>query len=427
MKLDKSQQLFDEARKYIPGGVNSPVRAFKSVGGTPPFIKEAHGSHLWDVDGNGYVDFVCSWGPMILGHTHPRVTEAVKAAVDRGTSYGAPTELEVDLAKRIADAVPSLEMVRLVSSGTEAVMSALRLARAFTGRNAIIKTEGGYHGHSDALLAKAGSGLATLGIPETPGVPASFASMTITVPYNDVDAVQQVLEDAGKDVACMILEPVAGNMGVIPPKPGYLADLRDLTRKHGVLLIFDEVISGFRLSLGGAQQLYGITPDLTTLGKIIGGGFPVGAYGGRREIMEMIAPSGPVYQAGTLSGNPIAVTAGIETLKVLSDPTVYQDLDAKAARLAEGLQNAAKAAGIPARLNRVGSMMTTFFTDQPVTDYASAKTSDTARYAKFFHAMLEQGYYLAPSQFEAAFVSTAHTETEIDGAIAAAQKALAGL
>jgi glutamate-1-semialdehyde 2,1-aminomutase len=361
---------------------------------------------------------------MILGHAHPKVTEAVKTAIDRGTSYGAPTELEVELAGRIVDAVPSIEMVRLVSSGTEAVMSALRLARAFTKKNLIIKCEGGYHGHSDALLAKAGSGLATLGIPDTPGVPADFTAMTITVPYNDSDAVRQVLEARGSEIACMILEPVAGNMGVVPPQPNYLADLRELTLKHNVLLLFDEVITGFRLGMGGAQEFFGVNPDLTTLGKIIGGGFPVGAYGGKREIMELIAPSGPVYQAGTLSGNPIAVTAGIETLKILSEPGVYASLERKAAQLENGLVEASRLEGISAQVNRVGSMMTTFFTDQAVINYSTAKTSDTGRYARYFHEMLNRGMYLAPSQFEAAFVSIAHSSEGIESTIHAAQHSL---
>lgn len=424
MNLQKSQQLMDKAVQIIPGGVNSPVRAFKSVGGCPPFISKGLGSHLWDADGNEYLDFVCSWGPMILGHSHPRVVEAVKKAVDRGASYGAPTELEVELAERIVNIIPSIEMVRLVSSGTEAVMSAVRLARAYTGRDFIIKCEGGYHGHSDGLLAKAGSGLATFGLPDTPGVPKAFAAQTLTVPYNDSETVRKLLKQRGSEIACMIIEPVAGNMGVVPPKPGYLAELREITREFGVLLIFDEVITGFRVSPGGAQKLYGVMPDLTTLGKIIGGGFPVGAYGGRKEIMKMISPSGPVYQAGTLSGNPVAVTAGIETLKILSEPGFYDELEKKAAYFAKGLSSAMNHPDLPASCNRVGSMMTAFFTNEPVLDYVSAKTSDTELYAKFFHAMLDQGIYLAPSQFEATFVSQSHTKEELDRAIQAAEKAI---
>jgi glutamate-1-semialdehyde 2,1-aminomutase len=425
MKRDKSQALFEAAQKIIPGGVNSPVRAFKSVGGEPHFIARGSGSRVWDVDGNSFIDYVCSWGPLILGHAHPRVTAAVKKAVDRGTSFGAPTEGEVRLAEMIVDAVPSIEVVRLVNSGTEATMTALRLARGYTGRDKIVKFAGCYHGHSDGLLATAGSGVATLGLPDSPGVPADFAALTISVPFNNLDALREVLSAEGPHVAAVILEPVAGNVGVVPPRVGFLEGVRELTEAHGSLLIFDEVITGFRVGYGGAQERYGIEPDLTCLGKIIGGGFPVGAYGGRREIMEQMAPVGPIYQAGTLSGNPVAVTAGIETLKILSDGRVYEQLEERANQLAAGLREAAAKAGVEATLNCVGSMLTTFFTAQEVTDYASARTSDTQRYAAYFRAMLERGVYFAPSQFEAGFVSTAHSARDIEDTIAAAAEALA--
>ncbi|MCS6860701.1 MAG: glutamate-1-semialdehyde 2,1-aminomutase, partial [Abditibacteriales bacterium] len=398
MKTDKSRQLFEQAQQFIPGGVNSPVRAFKSVGGEPLFIARGEGAYLYDVDGNRYVDYVCSWGPLILGHAPKPVVEAVQDAVTRGTSYGAPTPLEVELAQMICDAVPSIELVRLVNSGTEATMSAIRLARGFTKRNKIVKFDGCYHGHADALLVAAGSGVMTLGIPGSPGVPESYVSETIQARFNDIDQFREIVAAQGKDIACVIVEPIAGNMGVVPPQPGFLEGLRELTAQHGIVLIFDEVITGFRVAYGGAQELYGVTPDLTTLGKIIGGGFPVGAYGGRRDIMEHIAPAGPVYQAGTLSGNPVAVTAGIAVLKVLQNQVIYAELERKAQRLADGLAEATKKANVPVTCNRVGSMMTTFFTDQPVTDYDSAKTADTQRYAKFFRAMLERGIYLAPSQ-----------------------------
>jgi glutamate-1-semialdehyde 2,1-aminomutase len=427
MKLTRSQKLFEEAQRYIPGGVNSPVRAFKSVGGQPRFIAKAKGSTLVDVDGNRYIDYVLSWGPMILGHAPAPVVKAIAKAAASGTSYGAPTELEVRLAGMIADAVPSMEQVRLVSSGTEAVMSAVRLARAYTKRDGILKFEGCYHGHSDYLLAKAGSGLATLGLPDCPGVPEGFTRHTMTVAYNDVRAVRRAVQEHHKQLACVIVEPVAGNMGVVPPGDDFLPLLRELTRTHGILLIFDEVITGFRVHYGGAQTLYGITPDLTCLGKIIGGGLPVGAYGGRREIMRWIAPAGPVYQAGTLSGNPLAVTAGLETLKALQKPGLYQKLETRAAELAAGLTSAAKHARVPATLTRVGSMLTTFLTSGPVVDYTTAKRSDTQRYAKFFHRMLERGVYLAPSQFEAAFLSTAHTAQDIQKTIGAAESALKNL
>jgi len=379
------------------------------------------------VDGNTYLDYVLSWGPMILGHAAPAVIRAIKKAADNGTSYGAPTELEVTLARMIRDAFPSMEKVRLVSSGTEAVMSAIRVARGFTKRDSILKFEGCYHGHSDYLLAKAGSGLATLGIPDSPGVPADFAKHTLTAPYNDIETVRRLVAEHRKDLACIILEPIAGNMGVVPPDPEFLSALRQLTAENDILLVFDEVISGFRVNYGGAQALYGITPDLTILGKIIGGGLPVGAYGGRKEIMDLIAPSGPVYQAGTLSGNPLAVSAGIETLKQLKKKGVYKKLESQSAALAKGIGEAARKAGVPLIQTRVGSMLTAFFTATPVRDWNSVKQADTARYGKYFHKMLEQGIYLAPSQFEAAFLSTTHTDRDIEKTIRAAHSAFKSL
>ena len=427
MKLTRSIKLFAEAQQLIPGGVNSPVRAFRSVGGQPRFIKRAKGARLYDVDGNAYLDYVLSWGPMILGHAPSFVINAIKKAAGQGTSYGAPTELEVQLAREIRAAFPSMEKVRLVSSGTEAVMSAIRVARGFTRRDNILKFEGCYHGHSDYLLAKAGSGLATLGIPDSLGVPADFAKHTLTVPYNDIGAVRQIIKDRGKELACIILEPIAGNMGVIPPSHDFLRTLRQLTDENDILLIFDEVISGFRVSYGGAQALYDIRPDLTVLGKIIGGGLPVGAYGGRNDIMDLIAPSGPVYQAGTLSGNPLAVTAGLATLKQLRAGGIYKKLDERAGTLARGIGDAAKKSGIPLTQTRVGSMLTSFFTSGPVVDWNSAKGSDTKRYGQFFHKMLEQGVYFAPSQFEAAFLSTAHTAADVEKTIRAAYTAFKSL
>ncbi|MBM4124299.1 MAG: glutamate-1-semialdehyde-2,1-aminomutase [Nitrospira sp.] len=423
MKTTISKQLFAKAQRYIPGGVNSPVRAFRSVGGQPLFIKRAKGSRLYDVDGNSFIDYVLSWGPMILGHAPATVIKAIARAAANGTSYGAPTELEVRLAQMIAEALPSMQQVRLVSSGTEAVMSAVRLARGYTKRDGILKFEGCYHGHSDYLLAKAGSGLATLGIPDCPGVPADFTKHTLTAPYNDIKTVQRLIQMHHRNLACVIVEPVAGNMGVVPPGSDFLHALRELTQAHGILLIFDEVITGFRVGYGGAQGLYGVAPDLTCLGKIIGGGLPVGAYGGRKELMQMIAPAGPVYQAGTLSGNPLAVTAGIETLKRLKTPGFYKKLDKLSARLADGLGEAAKRAGVPLTQTRVGSMLGAFFTRGPVVDYASAKQSDTQRYAKFFHAMLDRGVYFAPSQFEAAFLSAAHTPADVEKTLLAARAA----
>lgn len=424
MNRSNSDSLFDRAKRVIPGGVNSPVRAFRSVGGDPLFIRRAYGSRLVDVDGNEYVDYVGSWGPMILGHAHPKVLEAVHRAVDHGTSYGAPTELEVLLAEKIAAAVPSVEVVRLVNSGTEAVMSAIRLARGFTGRDRIVKFDGCYHGHSDGLLARAGSGLATLGIPDSPGVPPAFAALTASLPFNDLAAVEDAFRTSGGEIAAVVVEPVAGNMGCVPPEPGFLEGLRELTSRHGALLIFDEVMTGFRLAYGGAQERYGIRPDLTTLGKVVGGGFPLAAYGGRQEIMEKMAPVGPVYQAGTLSGNPVAVSAGLAQLELLEDRKAYTTLEERGAQLEQGLKEAAREAGVPVTCNRVGSMITAFFTDRPVRSYADARTSDTDLFARFFRAMLERGVYLAPSQFEAAFLSTAHTEEDIARTVDAARECL---
>lgn len=425
-KLDtrRSEELFKRAERVIPGGVNSPVRAFRAVGRTPLFIREAAGAQITDADGNSYIDYVGSWGPMILGHAHPAVIETIRAAASRGTSYGAPTELEIELATEIISAFPSIERVRLTSSGTEAAMSAIRLARGFTGRDRIVKFEGCYHGHSDSLLVKAGSGLATFGTPDSAGVPADFARNTIVVPYNDAQALSAIFEEQGSQIACVIIEPVAGNMGCVPPRSGYLESVREITLRHGALLIFDEVITGFRLAYGGAQELYGVTPDLTCLGKIIGGGLPVGAFGGRAEVMDRIAPLGPVYQAGTLSGNPLAVSAGLAILKLLKATNPYGQLDRLAERLEQGLRNAATEAGVPASVNRVGSMLTAFFTGDPVTDWPSAKSSDTQQYARFFRVMLEEGVCLAPSQFECAFVSISHTEELIDKTIEAARSAM---
>ncbi|MEW5707222.1 MAG: glutamate-1-semialdehyde 2,1-aminomutase [Actinomycetota bacterium] len=424
MNSQKSQELFAEAQKYIPGGVNSPVRAFKSVGLNPLFIARAKGSKIYDVDGNEYIDYVASWGPMILGHANDEVAEAVRKALENGTSYGAPTELEVEMAKAVVEAVPSIEKVRMVSSGTEATMSAIRLARGYTGRSKLIKFEGCYHGHSDCLLVQAGSGVTTLGLPDSPGVTKGAAQDTINLPYNDLEAVEKTIREQHEDIAAVIIEPIAGNAGVILPKEGFLEGLRKITREYGVVLIFDEVITGFRVSYGGAQQYYNVMPDLTCLGKIIGGGFPVGAFGGRAEIMDWVAPVGSVYQAGTLSGNPIAMTAGLTTLKILRDPAIYEELDRKGKKLADGLKEATAEAGVPAQFTRVGSLSCMFFTDQPVFDYRSAKTSDTAMFAAYFKAMLEQGINLAPSQFEASFISTAHTDEDIDRTIEAAKKAL---
>jgi glutamate-1-semialdehyde 2,1-aminomutase len=422
-KHNRSKRLFEEAQHYLPGGVDSPVRAFKAVGGTPLFIKRGLGSRLYDEDGNEYIDYVGSWGPLILGHAPPRVVKAIKKAVECGSSFGAPTELETTLARLICEAMPSIEMLRFVNSGTEAVMSAIRLARAFTGRSKVVKFAGCYHGHSDGLLAKAGSGMATLGIPSSPGVPAAVTADTLVAPYNNLETAQKLFKDFASDIAAVIVEPIAGNMGVVLPQPGFLERLRSLTRQSGALLIFDEVITGFRVAYGGAQQLYKITPDLTCLGKIIGGGLPVGAYGGRRDIMGMVAPSGEVYQAGTLSGNPLAMTAGIETITILKESGTYQELDRKSALLGKGIIKAADKAGVNMQLPRIGSMFTVFFAKAPVTDYETASRADTKLYAKFFHQMLSQGVYLPPSQFEAAFVSIVHTDKDIQFTIGAAEKA----
>jgi glutamate-1-semialdehyde 2,1-aminomutase len=427
MEAKRSQQLFERAKTLLPGGVSSPVRAFKAVGGTPLFITRGQGSRLYDVDGHELIDYVSSWGPLILGHAHPRVVGALQEAAEKGTSYGAPTELELELAQLITQAMPSIELIRFVSSGTEATMSALRLARAYTNRDKIVKFAGCYHGHADFLLAQAGSGVMTLGLPGSAGVSQEIVKHTLVAPYNDLRAVQQLFEEFPEQIAAVIVEPVAGNMGVVLPQPGFLEGLRELTKKYGALLIFDEVITGFRVAYGGAQGLYGIDPDLTCLGKVIGGGLPVGAYGGRREIMELVAPLGPVYQAGTLSGNPLAMAAGAATLKELSQPGAYERLDELAAQLAQGLQEAAQEAGVPLQLNRVGSMLTPFFTDQPVVDYASAQRADTQRYARFFWGLVEQGVYPPPSQFEAWFISLAHTPEDVERTIEAAREALKDL
>jgi len=422
MSYTRSAELFKAAQLVIPGGVNSPVRAFKSVGADPLFIAKASGCNIYDEDGNSFIDYVGSWGPMILGHCRPEVVAAVKDCMDSGSSFGAPTEREVILAQMVIDAVPSIEMVRMVSSGTEATMSAIRLARGYTGRDKIIKFSGCYHGHADSLLVKAGSGAATFGVPDSPGVPADFAKHTLTADYNSLDSVRALIADNRDQVACIIIEPVAGNMGTVPPQPGFLEGLRHLCTNEGIILIFDEVMSGFRVAYGGAQALYGITPDLTTLGKIIGGGLPVGAFGGKREIMEKLSPSGGVYQAGTLSGNPLAMTAGIETLKILQQPGFYQQLEEKSRTLAEGISKAAADAGYPLYSTRVGSMFCAFFSSTPVTDWNSASCCDTKAFARYFKAMLNEGIYLAPSQFETAFVSAAHTEQEIEATIAASGK-----
>jgi len=407
MNRNRSEALLSRALKVIPGGVNSPVRAFRAVGGTPPFLVRGEGSRIYDADGNEYIDYVCSWGPLLLGHRHPVIIEALREALERGTSFGAPTEWEVELAEEIRDAFPSMEMVRLVNSGTEATMSALRLARGYTRRTLVVKFEGCYHGHVDSLLVKAGSGVATLGLPDTAGVPEEFASTTMALPYNSIEALEQAFAARGNQIAAVILEPVAGNMGCVPPRAGFLEAARALTVKYGALLIFDEVMTGFRVARGGAQQLYGIRPDLTTLGKIIGGGLPAGAYGGRADIMSMVAPSGPVYQAGTLSGNPLAVAAGLAMLRYIRNhPELYTQLEQRSAALC-----AATSQGVT--VNRVGSMFTVFFTPHGVTDYEMAKRSDTAAFREFFHWMLDRGIYFPPSQFEAGFVSTAHTEADI--------------
>ena len=417
----RSDELFNIAQNLIPGGVNSQVRAFRGVGGTPRFIQSARGANITDVDGKTYMDYVGSWGPMILGHADEELVAALQEVAAKGTSFGAPTELEVELAQEVIDAVPSIEMVRMVSSGTEATMSAIRLARGVTGRTKLVKFEGCYHGHADSLLVKAGSGVATLGLPDSPGVPAALAANTLTLPFNNISALNEVFAEH-EDIAAVIIEPVVGNMGCVPPRDGYLDAVRKLTRDHGALLIFDEVMTGFRIGRGGAQQRYGISPDITTLGKIIGGGLPVGAYGGTREIMNNIAPAGPVYQAGTLSGNPLSMTAGLVTLRRLRDESVYERLESASKKLCDGLASAARDAGVTTVTNRVGSMWTSFFNDGLVVDWDTANKCDRQKYGKFFHAMLENGVYLAPSQFEAAFVSLAHTDDIIEQTIEAARQ-----
>jgi len=420
MKIEKSVKLFEEARQLLPGGVDSPVRAFRSVGGQPVFIERGEGPYLYDVDGNRYIDYVLSWGPLILGHAHPAVVSALKEAVACGTSFGAPSPLEIELARLVQSFMPGIEMLRFVNSGTEATMSALRLARAFTRRDKIVKFEGCYHGHADMLLVRAGSGVATLGLPDSPGVPAATVRDTLVARYNDLESVEQLFRQHPEEIAAVIVEPVAGNMGVVPPVNGFLSGLRTLTASHGALLIFDEVMTGFRVHPGGAQRLYGIQPDLTTLGKVIGGGLPVGAYGGRREIMELVAPTGPVYQAGTLSGNPLAMAAGIATLRELARPGIWAQLEQTSEQLASGCARAAREAGVPVRQARVGTMFSLFFTEAPVYDWQSVKASDTDRFARFFQAMLAHRVYLAPSQFEAGFVSTAHRREDIQDTVAAA-------
>lgn len=427
MDFSKSQQLYQEAVELIPGGVNSPVRAFKAVGDFPVFIEKGEGSKLYDVDGNEYVDYICSWGPLLLGHQPASVTAAVQEALLKGSTYGAPTALEVEIAKLIVDAVPSVEMVRMVNSGTEATMSAIRLARGYTKRNKLVKFEGCYHGHADHLLIKAGSGALTFGVPSSPGVPESIASETLTATYNDLESVKNLFAQYPDQIAAVIVEPVAGNMGLVPPAEGFLAGLREITKEHGALLIFDEVISGFRASYGGAQKVYDIMPDLTCLGKIIGGGLPVGAYGGRKEIMEQVAPVGPVYQAGTLSGNPVAMAAGIATLKELAQPGVYEAVEAKAKALAAGLQAAADEAGVKVAINQSASLLTVFFTAEKVDSYVAAMKSDTSKFKVFFQSMLNQGIYLPPSQFECWFVSLAHSDADLDKTIAAAKQAFAAV
>lgn len=426
MKRERSEELFERAKKVIPGGVNSPVRAFKAVGGQPLFIERGEGAYLYDADGNTYLDCIGSWGPLILGHAHPHIVAAITAQLTKGTTFGAPTELEVRLATEIVEAVPSIEKVRLVSSGTEATMSAIRVARGYTGRSKIVKFEGNYHGHADFLLAKAGSGVATLGLPECAGVPPGMTADTLTLPYNDIEAVKELFAAQGNDIACVILEPVVGNMGCVAPISGFLEMLREVTTQSGAVLIFDEVMTGFRLAYGGAQERFGIIPDMTTLGKIVGGGLPLGAYGGKAAIMDTVAPVGPVYQAGTLSGNPVAVTAGLAMLNLLKDQrdTLYLHLDTLGNTVASALEEEAKRAGIPIVVNHVGSMMTAFFTDAPqVNDYAEAKTSNTQQFAVWFQTMLENGIYMPPSQFEAAFLSGVMSDEDIQNFRRAASKA----
>jgi glutamate-1-semialdehyde 2,1-aminomutase len=424
MNFTKSQSLYERAASIIPGGVNSPVRACKSVGADPLFIERGEGCMIYDADGNGYIDYIGSWGPLILGHRHPAVVEAIIAVLERGTSFGAPTDLEIQLAQMLIDAVDSVDVVRMVNSGTEATMSAIRLARGATGRDIVIKFDGCYHGHADTLLVAAGSGVATLGIPGSPGVPEAVAQHTISLPFNDKDAITRIMDEKGDQVACVIVEPVAGNMGMVPPSDGFLETLRALTQQHGAVLIFDEVMTGFRVAYGGAQSIYGITPDLTCFGKVIGGGLPVGAYGGNKDIMSQIAPQGSVYQAGTLSGNPIAMTAGIATLEQLKKEGVYESLGQKSSRLVAGLAHAAQNAGVAARVGHVGSMLGMFFTDRDVACFEDAKTCDLELFAKFYQGMRRQGVYIAPSQFEALFLSTAHSDEHIDATANAAEQVL---
>ena len=424
MNKNNSSRLFPIAKKVMPGGVNSPVRAFKAVGGDPLFIKRAKGARIIDVDNNEFIDYVASWGPLIFGHAHPEIVNAIARQAELGSSYGASTELEIQLAEKVVQAVPSIELVRMVSSGTEAVMSALRLARGITGRDKILKFEGCYHGHSDSLLVKAGSGLVSLGIPECPGIVSSLAEKTLNRPYNNIAKVRELFENEGKQIAAVIVEPIGGNMGVVPPKPGFLEALREITQKAGTLLIFDEVITGFRVSLGGAQKLYGVTPDITCLGKIIGGGLPVGAYGGSRQVMDHISPVGSIYQAGTLSGNPLAMAAGNVMLDLLSREGVYESLEQKSARLCQGLKQNVEDLGIQAQFTRVGSMFSMFFTAQAIVDFETVKSCDTDLFKRYFNGLLGEGVYIAPSQFEAGFMSTVHTDEEIDLTIEASRKAL---
>ena len=424
MNIVQSEKLFQKACKVMPGGVNSPVRAFKSVGGNPLFVKKASGSKIWDVDGNKYIDYVASWGPLIFGHAHPQIVDALKRQAELGTSYGASTELEIELAEQVVSLVPSLEIVRMVNSGTEAVMSAIRLARGVTERDKIVKFEGCYHGHVDSMLVKAGSGLASLGIPECPGIVEDLAKNTLTLPFNNVKKVKELFAVEGNNIAGLIVEPIGGNMGVVPPKKGFLETLREVTTEAGAILIFDEVMTGFRVALGGAQSLYNVCPDLTCLGKVIGGGLPVGAYGGSKKLMDNIAPTGSIYQAGTLSGNPLAMTAGIEMLKLLSMPSVYDDLEYKSEKLCTGYKLNIEKLGIAARFTRVGSMFSMFFTDQDIVDFESAKSSDTHFFQSYFTALLEEGVYIAPSQFEAGFMSAVHTDEEIEQTIESNYKAL---
>jgi glutamate-1-semialdehyde 2,1-aminomutase len=427
MNFTKSQSLYERAINIIPGGVNSPVRACKSVGADPLFIERGEGCMIYDADGNRYIDYIGSWGPLILGHRHPAVIEAIISVLERGTSFGAPTDLEIQLAQMVIEAVDSVDVVRMVNSGTEATMSAIRLARGATGRDIVIKFDGCYHGHADTLLVAAGSGVATLGIPGSPGVPEAVAQHTISLPFNDKDAIEKVMSEKGGKIACVIVEPVAGNMGMVPPADGFLETLRELTQKHGAVLIFDEVMTGFRVAYGGAQSLYGIVPDLTCFGKVIGGGLPVGAYGGNKDIMSQIAPQGTVYQAGTLSGNPIAMTAGIATLEQLKKDGVYESLEEKSNRLVAGLANAAQNAGVAARVGHVGSMLGMFFTDRDVACFEDAKTCDLELFSSFYQGMRRQGVYIAPSQFEALFLSSAHSDEHIDATANAAEQVLKSL